>query len=431
MAMLLKQILNQNLNKIKRELNLKLKMKKIVVLMFGVLPFVAFGQKEIKPNVGNAEKALKAGKIDEAKAIIDATTASQEYMVDKKGGPSRNAAKAWFLKGVIYAAIDTTSNEKFKSLVPEGFPVAKEAFEKSKELDKDKTPSFISDAMGFPLMNGQITGALAQSYFNKAITAYQDDKDYKKAFAFTEKTLYFIPEDTTILMNAGVFFAPAAEEYDKAVDLIKKYQAKGGKSSDAYIVLVDIYYNKKKNNEEALKILQQAKKDYPQNGDFLQTELSIYLNEKKYDIAKQMVEASLKKDPNDAQQLYLLGRLQQETGESEKAKATYSKVLASDPKNFDAAAMLADLYWKDAKVEKDKMSALSNSKADLAKAIELDKIYVEKLKIALPYVEACEKISPDDVNVLYSLLTIYGDLDNQASAARVKKRLKTLGEDVD
>jgi hypothetical protein len=103
-------------------------MKKIVVLMFGVLPFVAFSQKEIKPNVGSAEKALKAGKLDEAKAIIDVTTASQEFMVDKKGGPSKNAAKPWFLKGIIYAAIDTTNNEaKFKSLVPEGFPVAKEA----------------------------------------------------------------------------------------------------------------------------------------------------------------------------------------------------------------------------------------------------------------------------------------------------------------
>jgi tetratricopeptide (TPR) repeat protein len=406
-------------------------MKRIVVLMFGVLPFVAFGQKEIKPNVGNAEKALKAGKIDEAKAIIDITTASQEFMVDKKGGPSKNAAKAWFLKGVIYAAIDTTKNEKFKSLVPEGFAVAKEAFDKAKEIDQDKTASFVNDASGFPMMNNQVTGSLAQSYFDKAIKSYQDEKDYKKAFAFTEKTLYFIPEDTSVLMNAGVFFAPAAEEYDKAVDLIKRYQAKGGKSTDAYIVLVDVYYNKKKNNEEALKILQQAKKDFPQNTDFPQTELSIYLNDKKYDVAKQMVEASLKKNPNDTQQLYLLGRLQQETGETEAAKATYSKVLAADAKNFDAAAQLADLYWKDAKVEKDKMSALGNSKADLAKALELDKVYVEKLKTALPFVEACEKISPDDVNVLYSLLTIYGDLDIQPSVARVKKRLKTLGEEVD
>ncbi len=232
-------------------------------------------------------------------------------------------------------------------------------------------------------------------------------------------------------MNAGVFFAPAAEEFDKAVSLIKQYHAKGGKSADSYIVLVDIFYNKKKDTQEAIKLLQEAKKANPTNKDFAQTELSIYLNDKKYDVAKQMVEASLKEDPNNNDQLYLLGRLQQEMGESENAKKTYSKVLAADPKNFDAAAMLADLYWKDAKVEKDKMSALGNSKADLAKAMELDKIYVEKLKIALPYVEACEKISPDDVNVLYSLLTIYGDLDIQASATRVKKRLKTLGEEVD
>ncbi|MCW5910970.1 MAG: tetratricopeptide repeat protein [Cyclobacteriaceae bacterium] len=406
-------------------------MKKIVVFMFGVLPFVAFAQKEIKPNVGNAEKALKAGKIDEAKAIIDVTTASQEFMVDKKGNPSKSAAKAWFLKGVIYAAIDTTKEQKFKSLAPEGFAVAKEAFEKSKEIDKDKTASFLTDAIGFPLMNEQVTGAMAQSYFDKALSAYQDEKDYKKAFAFTEKTMYFIPNDTAILMNAAVYFAPAAEEYDKSADLIKKYHAKGGKSADSYIVLVDIFYNKKKDTEGALKILQEAKKVHPTSTDFPQTELSIYLNDKKYDVAKQMVEASLQKNPNDTQQLYLLGRLQQEIGENENAKKTYSKVLASDPKNFDAAAMLADLYWKDAKVIKDQMSNLSNSKADLAKALELDKQYVEKLKTALPYVEACEKISPDDVNVLYSLLTIYGDLDIQASANRVKKRLKTLGEDVD
>lgn len=406
-------------------------MKKIVVLVFMVLPFVAFSQKEIKPNVGNAEKALKAGKLDEAKAIIDVTTASQEFMVDKKGAPSKNAAKAWFLKGVIYAAIDTTKNEKFKSLVPEGFAVAKEAFDKAVQIDKDKTPAFLTDAAGFPLMNNQVNAFLAQSYFDKAIKAYQDEKDYKRAFAFTEKTLYFLPGDTSILMNAGVFFAPAAEEFDKAVNLIKEYHAKGGKSADSYIVLVDIFYNKKKDSQEAIKLLQEAKKANPTNKDFAQTELSIYLNEKKYDIAKQMVEASLKEDPNNNDQLYLLGRLQQEMGESENAKKTYSRVLAADPKNFDAAAMLADLYWKDAKVEKDKMSALGNSKADLAKAMELDKIYVEKLKIALPYVEACEKISPDDVNVLYSLLTIYGDLDIQNSATRVKKRLKTLGEDVD
>jgi hypothetical protein len=61
-------------------------------------------------------------------------------------------------------------------------------------------------------------------------------------------------------MNAGVFFAPAAEEFDKALDLIKKYQAKGGKSSDAYIVMVDILLTKRKILEEALKFFNKPKR---------------------------------------------------------------------------------------------------------------------------------------------------------------------------
>lgn len=110
-----------------------------------------------------------------------------EFMVDKKGNPSKNAAKAWFLKGIIYAAIDTTKEEKFKALVPEGFSVAKEAFDKAKELDQDKTPSFVSDAMGLPIMNNQVTGAMAQSYFDKALKAYQEEKDYKKLLRSLKK----------------------------------------------------------------------------------------------------------------------------------------------------------------------------------------------------------------------------------------------------
>jgi hypothetical protein len=88
-------------------------MKKIAIVFLLALPFAVAAQKEIKPSVSKAEKALKEGKFDEAKAIIDVTTASQEFMVDKKGNPSKNAAKAWFLKGLIYAGIDTTKVDKF------------------------------------------------------------------------------------------------------------------------------------------------------------------------------------------------------------------------------------------------------------------------------------------------------------------------------
>ena len=47
-------------------------MKKTVFALLLIIPFALVAQKEIKPSVSKAEKALKEGKFDEAKAIIDA-----------------------------------------------------------------------------------------------------------------------------------------------------------------------------------------------------------------------------------------------------------------------------------------------------------------------------------------------------------------------
>ena len=59
-------------------------MKKVIFICL-LCPMLALAQKEIKPSVVKAEAALQKGALDEAKAIIDVTVASQEFMVDKKG----------------------------------------------------------------------------------------------------------------------------------------------------------------------------------------------------------------------------------------------------------------------------------------------------------------------------------------------------------
>ena len=149
-------------------------MKKLLFVLAIAVPLSALAQKEIKPSVVKAEKALKDNKLDEAKSIIDATTSNQEFMVDKKGQPSKNAAKAWYVRGVIYASLDTTKNASFKALEPKPFPIAKEAFEKAKQLDGGKSESFVTDNIGIPIFNSQVEGTLAQFYFTKAVTSYQE-----------------------------------------------------------------------------------------------------------------------------------------------------------------------------------------------------------------------------------------------------------------
>ncbi|HMJ68365.1 MAG TPA: tetratricopeptide repeat protein [Cyclobacteriaceae bacterium] len=402
-------------------------MKKLVVLLLVLSPFAVLAQKEYKPSLPKAEKALKENKLDEAKGIIDATTASQEFMVNKKGEPSKNAAKAWFLKAVIYAAIDTTKNQAWNELDPNAFETVKTSFDKSKEIGGADAKGYITDAIGIPLDNQNVKMNLAQAYFNKAITEYQDNKDYKKAFKITEETLYFIPGDTSVLLNAGVYFGPAAEEYEKSIEYMKQYIANGGKSQDPYIMLFGIYRDRKKDMDAALEIAQAAIKKFPNNADFPKYELDIFIKTNKLPEARESMAKQVQADPNDKESRYYLGVINQELKDFKEARRWYEEAVKLDPKYFDAQLAIADLVYLDAKEVKNHMNQLGITAEDKKKRFELDKDYVEKLKIALPYFEACEKMSPDEPKVLDNLLAIYQDLGNDAQVTRVSKKMKSLG----
>lgn len=403
-------------------------MKKIILLTALALPMTMFAQKEIKPSLPKASKAFKEGKLDEAKALIDVTVASQEFMVDKKGQPAKNAAEAWFYQGLIYAAIDTSKNEAFKALEANPFPKVVEGFNKSKELAKDGVIDFYKTAEGFPqVTQTQIFPYFADNYLKKGVVAYQEDKDYKKALEYVERSLYFLPEDTSILMNAGVFFAPSADEYDKAIDYIRKYQAKGGSSQDAYIQLFSIYRDKKKDLETSLAVAKEAMAKYPNNPEFPKFELDVYIKMNRLPEARTIMEKQAKDDPTDKESRYYCGVISLELNDPAKARAWFDEAVAIDPKYFEARVAIAEIVIADAKKVKTEMNNLGNSKDDFKKKLELDKIYQDKLRVALPYWEGCEKLSPDDAKVLDTLYLMYFDLEMTAQATRIEKRMKTLG----
>lgn len=403
-------------------------MKQLLVLLFLLSTVAGIAQKEVKPSLPKAEKALKENKLDEAKAIIDATVASQEFMVNKKGEPSKNAAKAWFLRGVIYAALDTTKNAAFAELDPKPFDKVKESFDKANQIEPSATKGYIMGSDGvIPLPNENVKLNFAQAYFNKAIQKYQDEKDYKKAFEITEQTLYFIPEDTAVLLNAGVYFGPAAENYDQSIVYMKKYLEKGGKSMDPYIMLFGIYRDRLKNYDEALKIAQEAIKKFPNNPDFPKYELDIFVKTNKLPEARDAMQKQVDANPTDKDSRYYMGVINTELKDWAQARKWYEEALKIDPKYFDAQYALAEIVYLDAKQVKNEMNQLGITAADKKKRLELDKVYVEKLNIALPYFEQAEKLSPDDQKVLDTLLNIYSDLGNDPQIARVTKKMKQLG----
>ncbi len=391
-------------------------MKRIVLLLL-IIPFVVSAQKPVKPSIPKAEKAFREGNFADAKAIIDATVSSEKFA---------NNAKAWYLKGLIYAGIDTTQNQEAKSLIADPFPDAKAAFDKAISLEPDKG-SFINDATGFPMLVDQVSAYFAQKYFDKGLKAYQDDKDYKESLKQIERTLYFIPNDTSVLLNAGLFFAPAAEDHEKTIKYLRKYIEQGGQSSDAYTLIFATYRDELKDNEKALAVAKEAMAAFPNHHEFPKYELDMYIRMERLPEAKGAMERQAANDPTDHETRYFLGVVNAQLGDLETARKWYDESIKLAPDYFEPRLAVAELVFQDAKKIKTEMNQLGITAADKKKRFELDVVLVEKLKAALPYWEAAEKINPDDERVLDNLYSIYSDLDMQPQVTRIEKRMKALG----
>jgi tetratricopeptide (TPR) repeat protein len=109
------------------------------------------------------------------------------------------------------------------------------------------------------------------------------------------------------------------------------------------------------------------------------------------------------------------------------SKKNFEDALKIDPAYFDAQYHLAQIFYSDAVKVKKQMDALGISAADKKKKVELDKILVEKFKLAVPYMENAEKLNPSDTDVLEKLSNMYYNLGEDAKLDRVSKRLKELG----
>jgi tetratricopeptide (TPR) repeat protein len=435
-------------------------MKKIAPFLF-LLPLAVAAQKEIKPSVSKAETALQKGNLDEAKSIIDATVTNQEFMVDKKGQPSKNAAKAWYLKGMIYTGIDTARAEKFKSLSADPFPIAKEAFLKAEELDTKKSESLVNGlTLGFPtpMPKDQVAKTFAQIFLERGYKTYQA-KDYKKAFVDIEKVVFFVPTDTTQLMNAGVYFGPAADEHEKAIGYIKRYLAGGGRNADASIQLYSIYMKRAetekvkykgkeqyaelkdsvfmKNINLALKVAQEMTAKNPNNKDFLNLEYNIYTSTNQLPKAKAVMERRASADAADKESRYFLGLICNEMKDIDGAKHWMGEAVKIDPDYFDANLVLGKLSYADAQKLRNDRNAITGSKdADLKKRQDLFRQIPVKLKESAVYWEKCATINPSDADGLYGLLSIYNDISlyddsYNPKIAELKKKMKALGLEVD
>ena len=391
-------------------------MKRLLFLMLMLVAVAVSAQKKQKPNINKALKSLQEGQLAEAKQIIDDATTYEKTMGD---------GKTWYYRGLIYAAIDTTSNSQFKSLAEDPFKIAMESFAKADQLAKAGSEYFTTDpASVVPVTKTQQIGQLANFYLNRGAALYQSDS-LEEAIKYFEKTQVVLPEDTIAYFYAGIV-ASSMEDHDKAISNLEKYLEKGGTSSDAYSVMINTYSGAKDDKEKALEIARRAKEKFPENEEFPKVEIGLLIELEKIEEAKAGLEEAVKREPDNKTYHFYLGYVNSKLEKWEEAKKNFTEALRVDPSYFDAQYYLAQVYLIDASKIMDQVKNLGISAADKKKQQELDKLLVEKYKVALPHWEKAEKLKPNDMDVLDRLRTIYYYLGDDANEKRVSAKLKTL-----
>src|SRR5690606_2698375 len=244
-------------------------MRKLILSLALVgIATVAFGQKKV---VRSAERNLTRGNLQEAytevqAALQDAETGSQ--------------SDTYLLKGKIEArmfAADSSNTEETLSLGQ----TALGSFLKTMELENQDSSSKVGKEVYKPFLDGvpdnlQAQGVmfLKQASFNKAIERYEED-DLELAAGFFGLAADIDPSDTSLVFNAG-YTAERTGDYEAA----KKYFSEllkndGYNKLNAYYFLIQIASSEDKDQEEAYRLVNEARELYPTDKGLAEFEIQL------------------------------------------------------------------------------------------------------------------------------------------------------------
>lgn len=227
--------------------------------------------------------------------------------------------------------------------------------------------------------------------FNNAILCQPDSADTYKNLAYA----YINMGDTD----------GAIAPYSKVVELTK--------SEDSYVQLADLYLQKglglqadgdstaaTENFESSIKVLEEGKKLYPDNGDILLLLSNAYIASNQLDVAKDAFKEGVDKEPENKFYRYNYGSLLLNAGEYEEAEVQLAKALELDPEYENAIYNLAVTNVKWGADMREEMEA-----ADI-----VTDAYKAKFEAALPLLEKYLIVKPEE-GVVWDLLgKVYANL---------------------
>ena len=348
----------------------------------------------------SAYNYMTDGEFLKAKEPID------EAITDDKTGVDD---KTWRYRGQIYTGLAQNDYEGIDKA--DAIKTAIESFEKSMELDeKDKWKQ------------ENLTGlAQAQNLaVNMGIAAYNASEFEKSSKLFLvgeEAAANLGVVDTLALYNAGLA-AEQAGNFEMALAQYRKATEINYLEAKMYLYMANLY-QRQEDTEGYLAIIQEGRKEYPEDADLIVYELNYYLQSKKYDEAKENLLLAIDKEPDNKQLYFSLGVVYQELGNTEEAVKGYKKAIEIDPEYFDAVYNLGAFYFNEGVEMNNAANEIEDNEAYKAKRAEAK----AEFKNGLPHLEKAHQLDPTDTGAMASLQQLYALLEMTDKYQEMKAKL--------
>jgi tetratricopeptide (TPR) repeat protein len=411
--------------------------KQILVATLSIFSLATFAQKD---EVKAADKAFKKGNFEEALRVLEPLASTEDNMDAKYKG------KYLFLKG---QSLEKTGKlKKAASTYRALF-----AFEK-KTGKKKYAP------LARPMLDGIITKVK-----NEASDAYSNEKDYKKAAEKFALVYNLNRKDTASLYNAAIS-AYLNKDYDTSLKTYRKLKdlnytgiatqyfavnKETGESDlfgskedrDAFVRLQqyekpsekllpskrsDIIKNigyilvTQGKTEEAIKALEEARKENPEDVNLVMTEAQLYIDLKRMDKFGELMEEAVKLDPNNPTLFYNLGVVNGSAEKYDEAIEYYKKAVELKSDYRDAYLNLSfAILNKRVAVINEMNENLSNAK----KYNALEQKMKDLNKEALPYLEKADNLKRS-LDTVKNLLNIYDSLEMTSKADALRPVYKEM-----
>ena len=385
-------------------------MKKVMILLAIVLTAnVMMAQKADRTN---AFTYNRNGEYVKAMESIEKCINHEKFLGQKPDWQ----AQAWLYRAAIYQNVLQSNDESLKAKAPDALEKVYESLMKCMEneafLNENKQDIY------------QRVGAVMTAYYTKGADDYNAGKFataapmFKKAYDIAKQ---LGTNDANDMLNLAATSSLRAEDYDTALSYFTTLQQNGSNDADIYRHLAACYTGMG-NTEMAMQMINSGLEKNPGDANLILEKVNAYLKEGKGAEAVEDLNKLKELDPNNASLYFVLGTIygdeEKEIFDADKAVENYKEAIKINPNYFDAIYNLGALYITMSNRLKAQANEITGfSKAEIEQYDALIAEAEELLRTGLPYVRQAYETQPsDEVKSVLKSMYVQLKLDDEAKA---------------